>query len=134
MQRSNAEILNHFYCLLLEMNFYRPEEDPEFIQESLDDPFVRKHLQKIRLLSARARALRNKNMFGAILAEVERLKAIGMDQIRKLIAPEQAVVIQQLFSRYEELTEEDQKSIAEDQELLQLMKVLKEKLSKPKHE
>ena len=36
-----------------------------------------------------------------------------------------------LFRRFEELSEKDEASIAEDQEMLQLIDALKEKLDKP---
>ncbi len=43
MQKSNAEILNHFYSLLLEMNFHG-QEDEAPSTEDLADPFIQKHI------------------------------------------------------------------------------------------
>jgi len=131
MQKSNADILHHFYGLLLDMNFQQPEDDLLADNQYQDDPFIQKHLKQIRLKSAKYQALLNKNRYHTILAEFKRLKEIGFEEIKKLLNPQQAQQLQPLFRKFEELTEKDEASIVEDQELLQLISALKDKLDKP---
>lgn len=130
MERSNAAVLNHFYGLLIEMNFHRPEEDVFPDKNYRDDPFIKKHLQQIKLKSAKYKALLNKNRYTTLLAEIKRLKDIGFDEIKKFLNPQEAIQLQPLFRKFEELSKQDEASIAEDQELLQLIAALKDKLDK----
>src|SRR5258708_5328856 len=131
MQKSNAEILNHFYSLLLEMNFHQADDEILSEKVSLDDPLIQKHLQKIKLLSAKYKAIRTKNRYAAIVAEIKRLKDLGIEEIQKLLNPQEEVRLMPLFRRFEELSEKDEASIVEDQEMLQLIDALKEKLDNP---
>lgn len=128
MQKSNAQILDHFYGLLLEMNFHRPDEDVFEGKNYQDDPFILKHLRQIKLKSAKYKALHNKSGYLAILDEIKRLKAIGADELKKLLNPEQQQQLLPLFRKFEELTGKDEASIADDEELLQLIRALKNKL------
>jgi hypothetical protein len=128
MQKSNVEILNHFYGLLLEVNFSRPDEDVFPNQEYMQDAFIMHHLQQIRIRSARYQATMNKSKYLLVLEEIKRLHEKGFDALKELLNPEEAMQLQPLFRRFEELTEKDEASIAEDQELLQLISKLKEKL------
>lgn len=130
MESSNASVLNHFYGLLIEMNFHRPDEDVFPEKNYREDPFIQKHLQQIKLKSAKYKALANKNRYAEIVAEIKRLKEIGFDEIKKLLNPLEVVQLQPLFHKFEELSKEDEASIAEDQELLHLMAALKDKLDK----
>lgn len=134
MQKSNSEILNHFYSLLIEMNFYRSEEDVFLEKRYQDDPFIMKHLQHIRLRTAKYKAILNKNQYSNILTEIKRLADIGFDEIKKLLNPQEQARMQLLFRKFEGMTEKDKSSIEEDQELLQLLAVLKDKLDNPKDE
>src|SRR5450755_947435 len=128
MQKSNAAILNHFYSLLLEMNFRQTDDEILSEKISLDDPYIQKHLQQVRLLSAKYKALRTKSKYAAVLAEIKRLKELGLEEIKKLLSPQEEVQLMPLFRRFEELSEKDEASLAEDQEMLQLIDALKEKL------
>lgn len=130
MQKSNAEILNHFYGLLIEMNFVRPEEDVYPEKNYVNDPFIQKHMRQIKLQTAKYRALRSKNNYTAIVAEIKRLKEIGFDEIKKILTPKESLRLQPLFSKFEELSKKDEDSIAEDEEMLQLINALKDKLDK----
>jgi len=134
MQKSNAEILNHFYSLLIEMNFHRLEEDAFSEKQYRDDTFIQKHLQQIRLKTAKYKALLNRNRYTNILAEIKRLKEIGFEEIKKLLNPDEAMQLQPLFRKFEEISKKDEASIAEDQELLQLISALKDKLDRPQDE
>jgi len=88
-------------------------------------------MQQIKLRTAKYNALRQKSKYNSLLIELKRLKEIGVDKLRQLIGPEEAMQLQPLFSKFEELSEKDEASIAEDQELLQLLAALKGKLDKP---
>lgn len=129
MQKSNAEILNHFYSLLLEMNFHE-QEDEAATTDDLADPFIRKHLQRIRLKMAKNRVLLKKNTYQSILEEIDRLRKIGVEELRKFLGPQQVSQFQPLFSKFETLSKKDEEAIAEDEELLQLISALKDKLDK----
>jgi hypothetical protein len=130
MQKSNAEVLHHFYSLLLEMNFHESEDDEPTVEE-LADPFIQKHLRQIKLKIAKNKAEIKKTKYQSIVDEIERLRKIGIDEIRKLISKQEALQLQPLFSKFESLSERDKQSITEDAELLQLLSILKEKLEKP---
>jgi len=131
MQKTNADILNHFYGLLIDMNFHRPEDTVWEDRQYKDDPFIQKHMQQIKLRTAKYNALRQKSKYNALLIELKRLKEIGIERLKQLIGPQEAIQLQPLFSKFEELSEKDETSIAEDQELLQLLAALKGKLDKP---
>lgn len=134
MENSNASVLHHFYGLLIEMNFHRPEEDVFPEKNYREDPFIQKHLRQIKLASAKYKAELNKDRYSELVTEIKRLKAIGFDEIKKLLAPREAVQLQPLFRKFEELSVDDEASIAEDQELLHLIAALKDKLDKQNDE
>lgn len=133
MQKTNAEILHHFYSLLLEMNFHESEEDPPTAEE-IADPFIQKHLRQVKLKIAKNRAELKRTLYQSILQEIDRLRKIGTDELKKLLTPQEAFQLQPLFSKFESMTSKDKESIAEDQELLQLISTLKDKLDKTDHD
>lgn len=134
MENSNASILHHFYGLLIEMNFHRPELDMFAEKDFLKDPFIRQHQRQIKLLSAKYKAEMNKNRYTELLKEIKRLKEIGFDEIKKFLKHEEAMQFQPLFRKFENLSQADEASIANDGELLQMIVVLKDKLDKPNNE
>lgn len=130
MQKSNAEILNHFYGLLLELNFHTPDEDVLPANNFADDPFIQKHLRQIRLKTAQYKAAAKKNLYHNLVVELRRLREVGMEELRKLVNPREELALQRLFRKFEELSDRDEATIAEDEEFLQLISALKEKLDK----
>lgn len=128
MQKTNAEILHHFYSLLLEINFH--EEDRVTTEDDLADPFIQKHLRQVKLKLARSRAELRKSAYQSILQEIDRLRKMGMDELKKLLTPREALQFKPLFSKFESLSNKDKDSIAEDEELLRLITALKDKLDK----
>lgn len=134
MQRTNPQILDHFYNLLIEMNFNQPDEDVFSEKNYKDDPFIQKHLQQFKLKAAKLKAQNRKNNYSSLLTEINRLRKIGFEEIRKLVNPQEAAQLQPLFRKFEELSKRDEASIAEDQEMLQLISALKEKLDNPNNE
>ncbi|MBV4358786.1 hypothetical protein [Pinibacter aurantiacus] len=129
MQKTNAEILHHFYSLLLEMNFHESEEDPPTAEE-IADSFIQKHLRQVKLKIARNRAELKRTLYQSILQEIDRLRKISANELKKILTPQEALQLQPLFSKFESMTLNDKESIAEDQELLQLITALKDKLNK----
>lgn len=128
MQKTNAEILHHFYSLLLEMNFREEKETPT--ADDFADPFIQKHLRQIKLKIAKNKGELKRNTYQSILQEIDRLRKIGTDELKKLLTPKEVLQLQPLFNKFESLSKKDQESIAEDQELLQLISALKDKLDK----
>jgi isopropylmalate/homocitrate/citramalate synthase len=127
MANTNAEILNHFYRLLAEINFRQDEEDMRNLADPTSDAFIEKHLRQIKLLRAQYKAKQTKSRYHEVVAQFMRLKEMGQEQLKKLLTPEQARQFQPLFSRFEDLSKKDEASILEDQELLQLFSILKDK-------
>jgi hypothetical protein len=129
MNNSNAHTkLNHLYGLLMEINFHRPEEDILTDQERVEDPFIRRHLLLIKKQRAKMKALANKNAYLSILNEIKRLKENGLDEIKGMLSPNARLELVPLFNKFEELTKKDEADIADDQELLQIISILKDKL------
>lgn len=131
MQKSNVDILNHLFSLLMETNFHQADEDVFTDVTYADDAFIQKHLKEVKLKTAKYKALHFKNSYASIIAEIKRLKEIGFEEVRKLLNPQESIQLQPLFNKFEELSKKDEESIAEDQELLQLIGVLKTKLNNP---
>jgi isopropylmalate/homocitrate/citramalate synthase len=127
MANTNAEILNHFYRLLAEVNFHEDEKDMHQPADPAGDAFIQKHLRQIKLLTAQYKAQQTKSHYQQVVAQFIRLKEMGEEQLKKLLTPEQARQFQPLFSRFEDLSKKDEASILEDQELLQLFSILKDK-------
>ena len=78
MPKSSSQILDHFYSLLMEMNFHRPDEDVFVEKDYRTDPFIQKHLRLIKLKTARYKAAAHKATYEAIIHEIKRLKAIAI--------------------------------------------------------
>jgi len=127
MPNTNAEILNHFYRLLAEVNFHQDEADMQQPSDPAGDAFIQKHLRQIKLLTAQYKVQQNKSRYQQVVEQFKQLMELGTEKVKKLLTPEQSRQFQPLFSRFEELSKKDEASILEDQELLQLFKLLKER-------
>lgn len=132
MQKSNAHILHHFYGLLLEMNF-QSSEDREPSTEEMEDPFIKKHLQAIKLKLAKTRVQLKKSTYLSLIEYIDKLRNIGSEELNRLLSPNQVSQLQPLFSKFDSLTDSDRQSILEDEELLQLISALREKLDDTEH-
>lgn len=126
MPNKNAEILNHFYQLLAEVNFHQDQQDMPQSANAAGDAFIEKHLRNIKLLQGKYKGQQTRSHYRQIVEQFRQLKDLGAEQLKKLLTPEQARQFQPLFSRFEDLSKKDEASILEDQELLQLFKLLKE--------
>lgn len=125
MESSARQILSNLYGLLMEINFHRSSED--VISELGTTPNARidKHLVNIRKLTSKYKAATNKHYFEKALEQIQSLKNKGVDELKKLIRPEERAELIPLFRKFEQITESDEASIFEDQELLHLIEVLK---------
>ena len=131
MSTLNAkQVLSNLYGLMMEINYHRPDED--ILEELTEhpDPQVEKHLIRVKQLSTKFKAEANKNRFQEALDQLNALKQKGSDELRKLFPPieRQRPELVQLFRKFEELTSKDEQAILEDQDLLRLIKLLKDKL------
>lgn len=126
------QILSNLYGVMMEINFHRTEEEVLSELQQSPDPIIEKHLIKIKQLSTKLNAEANRNSFHEALLQLKYLKERGSEELMKLFQPAEKQKLAPLFRRFEELTEKDEKAILEDQELLQLIKILKEKLHENK--
>lgn len=130
MGTSNAkQILSDLYGLMMEINFHR--EDGEILRElqANPDPLIEKHLLRIRQINAKVRAAKNRNSFAKAKELLALLREKGIEEIQKLISPEERNQLAPLFSKFEKMTKEDEENIMEDQELLKMLEILNKKIN-----
>jgi len=128
MSAKAKEILNNLYGLMMEINLHRADDDILAELQQHNDPQIDKHLLKIKQLSAKLKIEENKLRFKKAIEQITILKKKGIEELKKLLEPHEQVQLIPLFRKFEELTEEDEYEILEDQELLNLMEILKDKL------
>jgi len=122
------QVLSDLYGLMMEINYHRPDEEVLEELQQKPDAQLEKHLVKIRQISAKLKAQANKERFQKAIDQIRIMKEKGLDELRKLINPQEQAQLVPLFRKFEELTEKDETAIVEDQELLHLIEVLKNKL------
>lgn len=122
------QVLSNLYGLMMEINYHRLDEEVLEKLQQKSNRQVDKHLIKVKQLSAKLRALENKDRFQKALAQIAKLREKGLDELKKLLNPQEAGQLVPLFRKFDELTKDDEKSILEDQELLLLIEILKNKL------
>lgn len=130
METVNAkQVLSNLYGLMMEINLH--QEDAQVLAELELEPDVNLqiHLQKIKQLSAKLRAHSIKMKFQNAMVQLSELKLKGIDELKRLIKPNEQEQLIPLFRKFEELTEEDEKSLFEDQELLNFIELLKDRLN-----
>lgn len=125
---SAKQVLSNLYGLMMEMNYYLPDEQLIIELQEKHDSHLENHLIKIRQISARLKAQQNKANFQKAIEQIKALKEKGLDELKKIINPQEQAQLLPLFRKFEELTEEDKESIFEEQELLYLIEVLKNKM------
>jgi hypothetical protein len=125
---SAKQVLSNLYGLMMEINYYRP--DKEILEELEQKPDVQLdvHLVKIKQLNAKLKAQANQERFQKAVNKIKVLKEKGLEELKRLISPQEQAQLVPLFRRFEELTEKDEAAIGEDQELLHLIEILKNKL------
>ncbi|WP_270087085.1 hypothetical protein [Sphingobacterium sp. SYP-B4668] len=129
MNSKNAkQILSDLYGLMMEINYHRSDQEVlNELQES-HDPTLDKYLIQIKQMKARLRALENESRFQKAIEYFKSLKGKGIDEIKKSLSLEDQTTLIPLFRKFENLTQEDEKDILEDSDLLYYIEILKEKL------
>lgn len=122
------QILNNLYGLLMEMNLLQSDDDALNQSNILEDPFIQKHLKNIKLLSAKYAAVANRSRYQTLKNEFKKLKEQGVEELKKMLQPQDVIELQPLFRKFEEITPEDEQDIIEDQEFLLMLEQLKKKL------
>lgn len=122
------QVLSDLYGLMMEINYHRPDEEVLEELQQKPDAQLEQHLVKIRQISAKLKAQANKERFQKAIDQIRILKEKGLDELKKLINAQEQAQLVPLFRKFEELTEKDEAAIVEDQELLHLIEVLKNKL------
>ena len=125
MENTSAkQVLSNLYGLIMEINLHRSDEDVLRELQENPDSQIEKHLQRIKILNAKVKAQANVSRFQKAKEQLKLLKVKGIEELKKLIQPQQQTQFMPLFRKFEELTLEDEAAILEDQELLQLMEIL----------
>lgn len=122
------QVLSNLYGLMMEINYHRSDEEVLEELQQKSNRQVDKHLIKVKQLAAKLRAQENRDHFQKALAQLAKLREKGVDELKKILNPQEASQLVPLFRKFDELTKDDEKSILEDQELLHLMEILKNKL------
>lgn len=120
----NAEILNHLYGVLMELNAGRSDDD---VLSGIDldtDEFLQRQLRHVKLLTSRARAISQKARFHKLLEKLQSIKSMGEEGLSKFLSPQQTNEFIPLFRKFKELSKEDEESIIEDAQFLQLLDLL----------
>lgn len=127
-----SQILSNLYGLMMEINYHRSDDEVLTELQENQDVQLERHLIKIKQLSTKLKAEANKTRFQEALEYLRILKERGADEMIKLFKPQEHLKLAPLFRKFEELTEKDEKAILEDQELLQLIRILKDKINENK--
>ena len=127
--RNTKQILSDLYALMMEINFHR--EDQDVLKELLENPDsqIEGHLLRIKQIKAKLRAEANRTRFAWANEQLALLKEKGIEEIQRLITPQERIHYAPLFSKFEEMTEEDKLNILEDQELLKILEILNKRIN-----
>lgn len=133
MENSAKQILSNLYSLLMELNFHA--DGPAILEELNDSEKerVERHFKKIKLLKTKYKAEANKRYFQKAIEQIKTLKEMGMEELKKILKPEEQLDLVPLFRKFEEITENDKASILEDTELLSMIELLKERMDESEH-
>ena len=128
MENNAKQILSNLYSLLMEMNFHM--EGPELIADltTKEKERVDKHYKQVKLLKAKYKTEANKQYFYKAFEQIRELKEKGIEELQKLVKPNEQQALVPLFRKFEALTEQDKTSILEDTELLALIELLKQRV------
>jgi ATP-dependent helicase/DNAse subunit B len=129
MDAKNAvEILNNYYGLMIEINYHKPAEDYLDQLENANE-FVNKHLDLIKLKQAKAKAIFIKKKYINLQNEFHRIKQYGVEELKKLLGAKERQDLVPLFRKFEELSKNEEIEIIDDNDFLDFISILKEKLN-----
>lgn len=126
--QNTKQILSDLYGLMMEINFHREDED--VLKDLLDNPDsqLEGHLLRVKQIKAKVRAEISRIRFEKAKEQLILLKEKGIEELQRLISPQERVQFAPLFSKFEEITKEDEENIMEDQELLKMLEILNRKM------
>ena len=128
MDAKNAvEILNNYYGLMIEINYHKPAEDYLDQLENASE-FVNKHLNTIKLKQAKAKAIFIRKRYINLQNEFKRLKQYGVEELKKLLGAKERQDLVPLFRKFEELSKNEELEIIDDNDFLDFIAILKEKM------
>lgn len=127
--RNTKQILSDLYGLMMEINFHREDEEVLKELQANPDPQIDRHLTRIRQINAKARAEASHIRFAKAKEQLALLREKGIEEIKRLITPQERLQLAPLFSKFEEMTKEDVESIMEDQELLKMLELLNKRIN-----
>jgi len=130
MRTQNAkQILSDLYGLMMEINFHR--EDEEVLNELLENPDsqIEGHLLRIKQIKAKVRDEANRIRFANAKEQLALLREKGIEEIQRLITPQERLQLAPLFSKFKEMTKEDEENNMEDQELLKMLEILNKRIN-----
>ena len=129
MDAKNAiEILNNYYGLMIEINYHKPAEDYLDQLENTSE-FVNKHLDSVKLKQAKAKAIFIKKKYINLQSEFQRIKQYGIEELKKLLGTKERQDLVPLFRKFEELSKNEEVEIIDDNDFLDFIATLKEKLN-----
>lgn len=131
---SAKQVLSNLYGLMMEINLHRTDEEVLDELRQRPDASIEAHLSRIKQLSTKLKAAENRSRFKTALDQIKLLKEKGINELKQLIQPSEEAELIPLFHKFQELTEKDAEAILEDKALLQLMKILKERINEDKHD
>lgn len=126
--KNTKQILSNLYGLMMEINYHRSDEDVLRELEDKPDPQLDKHLIKIKQLKAKLSAVANESRFRKAIEYLKELKSKGLEEIKSALTAEDQTTLIPLFRKFDSLSEEVEKEILEDSELLHYLEALKDKL------
>src|SRR5690606_261583 len=113
------QVLSNLYGLMMEINYHQPEEEIIAELQEKPDSQVEKHLVIIKQKLAKLKAHQNNFRFSQAIEQIRMLREKEFEELKNFISPQEQSQLVPLFRKFEELTEIDQVSILEDEELLQ---------------
>ena len=125
---NTKQVLSDLYGLMMEINYHRTDDEVLEDLRHKDDPQLENHLLRMRQISTRLKAQKNRERFQMALEQIRVLKEKGLDELKKFVSAQEQSQLVPLFRKFEELTKEDEAAILEDQELLHLLEVLINKI------
>ena len=131
----NSEIIKRLNDLFDEEIANYPDEDLLKEVNESNEPLFERNLKYIRKLNTKAKASLQKGWWENTKLEIEKIiQKIGKETMDEhfLSQPQYAELLS-LFSKFEEITEEDVRSMMTDKKMLEILNRLKEEINDDKN-
>lgn len=126
-KKQNQTALKNMYGLMMESIYHSEYSDNE-IEECRQNSEIMEQVAEIRRMAIKYQAKAKKSFFELATERYYKLKAIGLETLKEALSPAEQVELQPLFSKFEEISEDDAQKISQDQELLMLLDILAKKV------